>query len=96
MTNEALGSNADYFVMIAYFMVIVGFGVYFGKYASSTKDFFFGGQRFSWWLIAFSSIATMVGSYSFIKYSNMGFQYGLSSTQSYLNDWFWLPILMLV
>jgi solute:Na+ symporter, SSS family len=96
MTNEALGSNADYFVMIAYFMVIVGFGVYFGKYASSTKDFFFGGQRFSWWLIAFSSIATMVGSYSFIKYSNMGFQYGLSSTQSYLNDWFWMPILMLV
>jgi SSS family solute:Na+ symporter len=64
--------------------------------SATTKDFFFGGQRFSWWLIAFSCVATVVGSYSFIKYSAAGFKYGISSTQSYLNDWFWMPILVLV
>jgi len=36
----------------------------------------------SWWLIAFSLIATTVGSYSFVKYSNKGFGYGLSSSQT--------------
>ncbi|MBL7186902.1 MAG: sodium:solute symporter family protein [Phycisphaerae bacterium] len=96
MIAQAIGGNLDYAVMLGYFVVVLGFGLYFGRYTSTTKDFFFGGQRFSWWLIAFSCIATVVGSYSFIKYSAAGFKYGICSTQSYLNDWFWMPILVLV
>jgi SSS family solute:Na+ symporter len=90
------GTNSDVAVMVVYFVAVVSFGLYFGKYAKTTKDFFFGGQRFAWWLIAFSCIATMVGSYSFVKYSEVGFEYGLSSSQTYLNDWFWIPILVMV
>lgn len=98
--NEALdavkGTSLDYAVIIAYFIGVVGFGLWFGRYTTTTKDYFFGGQRFAWWLIAFSAIATTVGSYSFIKYSEAGFNYGISSSQSYLNDWFWVPLLLLV
>jgi len=93
---QAIGENIDYAVMIGYFIAVLGFGLYFGRYTTTTKDFFFGGQRFSWWLIAFSCVATVVGSYSFVKYSAAGFRYGICSTQSYLNDWFWMPILVLV
>ena len=96
MIAQAIGANLDYAVMLSYFVAVLGFGLYFGRYTKTTKDFFFGGQRFSWWLIAFSCVATVVGSYSFIKYSAAGFRYGISSTQSYLNDWFWMPILVLV
>jgi len=96
MIARAIGGNLDYAVMLGYFIAVLGFGLYFGRYTSTTKEFFFGGQRFSWWLIAFSCIATVVGSYSFIKYSAAGFRYGICSTQSYLNDWFWMPILVLV
>lgn len=96
VATQHLGSWLDYAVMLAYFVGIVIFGMWFGGYTRTTKDFFFGGQRFAWWLIAFSGIATTVGSYSFVKYSEVGFSYGLSSTQSYLNDWFWMPILLLV
>jgi len=96
MIAQVIGGNLDYAVMLGYFVVVLGFGLYFGRYTSTTKDFFFGGQRFSWWLIAFSCVATVVGSYSFIKYSAAGFKYGICSTQSYLNDWFWMPILVLV
>jgi SSS family solute:Na+ symporter len=96
MIAQAIGGNLDYAVMLGYFVAVLGFGLYFGRYTTTTKDFFFGGQRFSWWLIAFSCVATVVGSYSFIKYSAAGFRYGISSTQSYLNDWFWMPILVLV
>ncbi|MFH1718405.1 MAG: sodium/solute symporter [Planctomycetota bacterium] len=96
MIAEAIGGRLDYAVMLGYFVAVLGFGLYFGRYTTTTKDFFFGGQRFSWWLIAFSCVATVVGSYSFIKYSAAGFRYGISSTQSYLNDWFWMPILVLV
>lgn len=91
-----IGAPIDLFVVAFYFVAVVGFGLWFGKYTKNTKDFFLGGQRFSWWLIAFSGIATTVGSYSFVKYSEVGFDFGVSSTQSYLNDWFWMPILLLL
>ena len=92
--TETVGTSLDLFVMVGYFVAVVGFGLYFGKYASTTKDFFFGGQRFAWWIIAFSGIATTVGSYSFVKYSTAGYTYGISSSQSYMNDWYWMPILL--
>lgn len=81
-----IGTPLDVAVMLIYFVAVVGFGVFFGKYSTTTKDFYFGGQRFAWWVIAFSATATTVGSYSFVKYSEAGFSYGISSSQTYLND----------
>jgi SSS family solute:Na+ symporter len=94
--SQFLGTGLDYAVILVYFVAVLGFGLFFARYTRSTKDFFFGGQRFAWWLIAFSCVATTVGSYSFIKYSAAGYTYGVCSTQSYLNDWFWMPLLLLV
>ncbi len=93
-TFHSIGTSTDWVVMIVYFILIMLFGSYFGKYNRSTQDFFFGGRRFSWWLIAFSIVATGVGSHSFIKYSAKGFQYGFSSTMTYINDWFFMPLFM--
>lgn len=98
MTNcviaAGVGTPLDYTIIVAYFLVVLGFGTYFARYTKSTKDFFYGGQRFSWWLIAFSLVASAVGSYSFIKYSDTGFRYGMSSSMTYLNDWFFVPLFL--
>ena len=96
-----VGTRLDYFVILLYFVLIFSFGFIFARFTRTTKDFFFGGQRFSWWLITFSCVASVVGSYSFVKYSAAGFRYGMSSSMTYLNDWIvmgflllgWLPIL---
>lgn len=100
-TTTVIGTQFDYMVIIGYFVLIFSFGFLFARFTRTTKDFFFGGQRFSWWLITFSCVASVVGSYSFIKYSAAGFNYGLSSSMTYLNDWIvmsflllgWLPII---
>ncbi|MGB6867849.1 MAG: sodium/solute symporter [Candidatus Aminicenantaceae bacterium] len=100
-TTAVVGTRLDYFVILLYFVLIFSFGFIFARFTRSTKDFFFGGQRFSWWLITFSCVASVVGSYSFVKYSAAGFRYGMSSSMTYLNDWIvmgflllgWLPIL---
>ncbi|MBC8215532.1 MAG: sodium:solute symporter family protein [Candidatus Marinimicrobia bacterium] len=92
--KSVMGAPIDYGIMIMYFIIILTIGTYFGKRQKTVKDFFFGGQRFSWWLITFSLIATTVGSYSFVKYSRVAFSYGLGSSQTYLNDWIWLPLLL--
>ena len=80
--------------MVVYFLAIMLFGTYFGRYTKNTSDFFFGGRRFSWWLITMSIVATGVGSHSFVKYSAKGFEHGLSSSMTYLNDWFFVPFFM--
>ena len=95
MGNQVVATNLDFAVIVIYFISVLGFGVWFGKYSKTTKDFFFGGQRFTWWLIAMSCIATVVGSYSFMKYSAAGFKYGLSSSMTYMNDWLILPFFVL-
>ncbi len=91
----AYGTPIDYVIVVVYFVVVLGFGALFGRSTRTTKDFFFSGQRFSWWLISFSCVATVVGSYSFIKYAAAGFRYGFSSSMTYLNDWFLVPLFML-
>ncbi len=101
-TFHNIGTSTDWIVMVIYFIVIMLFGSYFGRYTKTTSDFFFGGRRFSWWLITMSIVATGVGSHSFVKYSAKGFEHGISSSMTYLNDWFfiaffmfgWLPIIV--
>ncbi len=91
-----IGSGTDLAVVAVYFATIIGLGAWFARFTRTTSDFFFAGRRFSGWLIAISCVATTVGSYSFVKYSAAGFSFGLASSMSYLNDWFWMPLWMAV
>ena len=93
-TFHNIGTSTDWVVMVVYFLAIMLFGTYFGRYTKNTSDFFFGGRRFSWWLITMSIVATGVGSHSFVKYSAKGFEHGFSSSMTYLNDWFFIPFFM--
>ena len=88
------GTGIDRIVILLYFALVMGFGAYFGRYSKSTSDYFFGGRRFSWWLITISIVATGIGSHSFVKYSTKAYQYGFSSTMTYMNDWFFMPLFM--
>ncbi len=88
-------------VAVLYVTVITAFGGYFARFNKNINDFFYSGNRFSWWLPAASMVATGIGSYSYLKYSEQGYNTGMSSTMTYLNDWFlapffffgWLPII---
>lgn len=81
-------------VMIVYVIVITSFGGYFARFNSNINDFFYSGQRFAWWLPAASMVATGIGSYSYLKYSEQGFNTGMSGALTYTNDWFILPFFM--
>ena len=89
-----IGTELDWVVLIIYMVAMLLFGTYFAKYNKDTNDFFFGGRRFTWWIIAMSIVATGISSHSFVKYSAMGFKYGFSSSMAYMNDWFFVPFFM--
>lgn len=82
------------FVCLLYVGVITLFGGYFARFNKNINDFFYSGQRFAWWLPAASMIATGIGSYSYLKYSEQGFNTGMSSALTYMNDWFIVPFFM--
>ncbi|MGI9427343.1 MAG: sodium:solute symporter family protein [Bythopirellula sp.] len=88
-------SIPDWLVLIAYFVAIVWVGIWFGKFTRSTDDFFFAGRRFSWWLVAVSCVATLVGSYSFVQYAETGYRFGTCAVLPYTNEWFVLPLFLL-
>ncbi|MCK9212269.1 MAG: sodium:solute symporter family protein, partial [Ignavibacteriaceae bacterium] len=89
-----IGTELDWIVLVIYMIAMLLFGTYFAKYNKDTNDFFFGGRRFTWWIIAMSIVATGISSHSFVKYSAMGFKYGFSSSMSYMNDWFFVPFFL--
>ena len=89
---SAGASSIFWIIVIGYFAVVLGFGSYFARFNKSTNDFFFGGRRFSWWLITMSIVATGVGSHSFLKYSAKSFEHGFSGSMAYMNDWFFVPL----
>lgn len=81
-------------VCLFYILAISFFGWYFSRFNSDLDDFFFSGRRFSWWLPTISMVATGIGSYSYLKYSEQGFNTGISSTMTYTNDIFVLPFFL--
>ena len=79
-------------VIISYFIMVTFFGAYFSKFSSNIHDFFFSGQRFAWWLPFVSMIATGIGAYSYLKYSEQGLNTGMNSAMVYMNEWFVIPL----
>ena len=79
-------------IIICYFAMVTFFGTYFSKFSSNIHDFFFSGQRFAWWLPFVSMMATGIGAYSYLKYSEQGLNTGMNSAMGYMNEWFVVPL----
>ena len=45
--QPTVGTTLDLVIIVLYFIVIMAFGSYFGKFIKGTKDFFFAGQHCS-------------------------------------------------
>ena len=81
-------------IVIAYFIALPLFGAWVGRKTHTLREFFLAGRRFPGWLVGFSCVATVVGSYSFVKYASAGYRFGISSSQTYFNDWIWMPLFL--
>ena len=94
METSIQTSSFFWVIIFGYFTLVLGFGSFFARYNKTTQDFFFSGRRFSWWLVTMSIVATGVGSHSFLKYSAKAYEHGFSSTMTYMNDWFFMPLFL--
>ncbi len=66
----------DYFVVVGYFVLMLGIGVYFYRYMKGMKDYFSGGNNIPWWLSGVSFYMSSFSVFAFVFYSALAYEYG--------------------
>ena len=73
----------DYFIIVAYFVLMLGVGVYFYRYIKAMKDYFTGGNRIPWWLSGVSYYMSSFSAFAFVAYSGLAYKYGVFGVTFY-------------
>ncbi len=68
---------ADYIVLVGYFVLMLGIGIYFYRYMKGMKDYFSGGNRIPWWLSGASYYMSSFSVFAFVTFSAITYKYGL-------------------
>src|SRR5207244_1663731 len=68
--------GADYFVLITYFVLMLGVGIYFYRQMRLMKDYFSGGNQIPWWLSGISHYMASFSAFGFVVYSALAYRYG--------------------
>lgn len=64
---------ADWAIIIAYLLGIIGLGVWFGKDQRSTRDYFLGSKNIPWWGIGLSIVAAETSALTIISVPAMAY-----------------------
>jgi SSS family transporter len=59
-------SGVDYLVIAAYLVAITTFGLWFGRFQKTTRDYFLTDRSVPWWAICFTIVATETSTLTFI------------------------------
>jgi SSS family transporter len=66
----------DYVMLIGYFVLMLGIGLYFYRYMRGMKVYFTGGNKIPWWLSGVSFYMSSFSAYGFVIYSGLCFRFG--------------------
>ncbi len=84
-------SAIDYAIVLVYFAVVFGIGIYFSRNQKTTTDFFLAGKRVPGWVVVFAIVGTMISSTSFIGHPGNVYARDMWNLPSF----FLLPIVMI-
>ncbi|HOA75369.1 MAG TPA: hypothetical protein PL151_10615 [Phycisphaerae bacterium] len=89
LTNNILAQTTrqlqgpDWFILVCYFVVMLGIGLYFYRFMKGLKDYFTGGNTIPWWLSGVSYWMSSFSAFAFIAYSGLAYKYGLLGVTVY-------------
>ena len=76
--NRLMSLNAiDLIIIVLYFVLVLGLGVYLRKFASTGNDFFMAGREMTAWIAGLSFISANLGSLEMMGYAAATYQYGI-------------------
>ncbi|NQV16900.1 sodium/solute symporter [bacterium] len=71
-------SGLDYFVIVLYFLMVLGVGVYYSRTATDSTEYFLAGRNVGWVAIGASLFASNISSEHFIGLAGTGSSSGLA------------------
>ena len=79
MTNYF--NAADWLIIVAYLLGIIGLGLWFGKDQHNTRDYFLGGKNIPWWGIGLSIVAAETSALTIIGVPGIAYGTNLAFLQ---------------
>ncbi|MBI4578320.1 MAG: sodium transporter, partial [Planctomycetes bacterium] len=76
-------SGPDYWVLVSYFVIMLGIGIYFYRFMRGMKDYFTGGNSIPWWLSGVSYWMSSFSAFAFVFYSALSYKYGIFGVTVY-------------
>ena len=73
--NESVPSLVaiDWIIIVLYFILLIGFGIWLGRGQRNARDYFLGGRDLPWWSVALSILATETSALTFIGVPAMAY-----------------------
>ncbi|QEC52402.1 SSS family transporter [Anseongella ginsenosidimutans] len=57
----------DISILVVYFIILIGIGIYYASRERSTNDYFLGGNRIPWWAAGLSIFGTQLSAITFLS-----------------------------
>ncbi len=73
----------DLIIILLYFGLVLGLGVYLRRFASTSNDFFMAGREMTAWIAGLSFISANLGSLEMMGYAAATYQYGILVGHAY-------------
>ncbi len=75
----------DSFIIIVYFIFVLGIGYYLLRFTKTGEDFFMAGRKMTAWIAGLSFVAANLGSLELMGWAASAYQYGILATH-----WYWI------
>src|SRR5487761_397551 len=73
----------DLLIIVLYFVMVLGIGVYLKKFANTSDDFFMAGRDMTAWVAGLSFLSANLGSLEMMGYAAAAYQYGMIVAHAY-------------
>lgn len=73
----------DLTIIVVYFIVVLGLGLYLKKFTKTGEDFFMAGRDMTAWIAGLSFISANLGSLEMMGYAAATYQYGILVAHAY-------------
>jgi SSS family solute:Na+ symporter len=76
-------SPADLLIIVIYFTMVLGIGIYLKRYANTSNDFFMAGREMSAWVAGLSFLSANLGALELMGWAAATYQYGILAAHFY-------------
>jgi SSS family solute:Na+ symporter len=73
----------DILIIVLYFLMVLGIGIYLKKFANTSNDFFMAGRDMTAWVAGLSFLSANLGALELMGWSAATYQYGILATHFY-------------